>query len=169
MTLSTGSALEERSFPDIKPTNLVLPSQKTHPVKATDLILPSHSINSSPLSDLLLCAKPLIIGTDTGYIPQLDCYYLFYEQLNVPDVYTSKAMQALMPRPDISHGRCYLKVRGFSERSVATLRSVDTITAAARIVEVCYGEAYEGVLFGGSAAMRRGDQVFWGTFHGGPL
>ena len=175
VTLSTGGrALEEqRSLPDTKATTLISPYQdNTNSVNATtDLILPSpHSTNSSSsLSDFLRCAVPRVIGTDIGYVPQLDCYHLFYSQLNHPDVYTNKAMRGLKPTPQVNHGRCYLEVRGSSERSVATMRLVDIITAAARIVKDCYGRVYEGILFGGTTAVKGGDEFICGVFYDGKL
>ena len=171
MALDSGSALEERSLPDTKAaTALALPYRDTDSVNATtDLVLPSsHSLNSSSsLSDFLRCAQPHVVGTDMGYIPQLDCYHLFYEQLNHPDIYTRKAMQGLNPGPEVNYGRCYLEVRGFSEESVGTMPLVDAITAAARIVKDCYGNTYAGVLFGGTAAVRRGDGFLCGIYYDG--
>ena len=172
MTLSTGRALEEqRSLPDTKALTLTsAPYQDMNTVNATDLILPSsHSTNSSSLSDFLHCTVPHVIGTDIGYVPQLDCYYLFYEQLNHPDVYTNKAMWGLKPRPVVNHGRCFLEMRGSSERSVSTMRLVDIVTAAARIVKDCYGKIYEGILFGGTTAVKREDEYTCGVFYQGKL
>lgn len=41
------------------------------------------------------------------------------------------------------------------------MQLVDAITAAARVVKDCYGNPYEGILFGGTTAVRRGDVSLW--------
>lgn len=142
---STESALEERSSPDTEATNSF-----TTPVK-TD----SVNISDQASTNALKCHKPPQPGTYVGDIPPADCYYLFYEQLNLPNVMVRQTMSGTHPQPEVYFGKCHLKVRGRSTHSSDLIRVAEVITAAARIVNKCDGDTYEYTLYGGVSSIGR--------------
>lgn len=77
-------------------------------------------------------------------------------------------MAGLFPRPKVHCGRCNLEVRGFSTQSADSIRTAEITVAAALIVKNCYGESYDGVLFGGGSAVEKAEE-FTGAIQSGQL
>ena len=145
---SAGSALERRSSLDTEATSSFMPSVNTDSVNTTDPASAfSFHCHTSPLP-----------GTDVGEIPPGDCYYLFYEQLNLHNVLARRAMYGLNPRPEVYFGKCHLNVKGTSTHSTDRFGTADVITMAARIVNKCYEDTYEYALYGGISSVGRSNE-----------
>ena len=145
VTSSTGSALEERSAPDTEATSSFTPPIKTDSLNTSD----QASTNT------FYCHKSPHPGTHVGEIPPADCYYLFYEQLNTPNVMVRQPMFGTHPRPEVYFGKCHLKFKGTSAHSRESIRAAEVITVAARIVNRCDGDTYEYTLYGGVSSVGR--------------